>query len=195
MAAYWLDTFCMAPESKDHGPPLDLERVDEAEGLDALLGLEAGAAVEAAGVEQAGRHEREQREADDGECGGGAEHVAPEREQAGPGPVQPDEGTGRHHEVGRPVERVPELQEDREVEEPGLDLLLVEDADGLLPVDDPQRVVERVQRLLADLDPMGAEAVPGERVDQVEDDDQRRFLPPVEPGGTLDGLHGHGAPG
>ena len=22
MAAYWFDTFCMAPESKDHGPPL-----------------------------------------------------------------------------------------------------------------------------------------------------------------------------
>jgi hypothetical protein len=22
MAAYWLDTFCMVPESKDHNPPI-----------------------------------------------------------------------------------------------------------------------------------------------------------------------------
>ena len=58
-----------------------------------------------------------------------------------------------------------------------------------------QGVVEGVQRFFAHLDPMGAETVPGQRVDQVEDDDQRRFLPPIEPGGTLEGLHCHGAPG
>jgi hypothetical protein len=39
-------------------------------------------------------------------------------------------------------------------------------------------------RDLADLDPVRPEPVPGERVDEVEGDDQAGFLPPVQPGGA-----------
>ena len=75
MAAYWLDTRCMAGPERPRAAVV-LEGVDEAERPGVLLDLEPGAAVELLAVEQA-RRPREEGEPDDGERGRKDGAVAP----------------------------------------------------------------------------------------------------------------------
>ena len=180
-----------------------VERVHEAEVLAALFGGDPVAAVDAVVVEQPRGHQREQREADDRQRGREGQGVAPAGEVVAAAAEHPDERADRDEEVGGAVVRVPELDEPlgrerplRRGQEPVLDRLLVVEPDRPLDPDHPHRVVERRHRLLALVDEGRAELVPHRAVDQVEDRDDERFLPPEElvlPGSARFSLFDHDA--
>jgi hypothetical protein len=86
--------------------------------------------------------------------------------------------------VRRSVEDVEELDE-RRVEEPALDRLLVEEAERLLDVDDVDRVVERMPWLVADPQVGRPELVPHEAVDEVHRSDHHDLAQPGSGGAQL----------
>ena len=89
--------------------------------------------------QQARRHERPEREADEGERGRDRDGVAPQRVVVAELAVHEDEDRGRHHEVQRPVEVVAGDDERLEVQRPLLEGVLVVDAERLLPADELER--------------------------------------------------------
>ena len=96
--------------------------------------------------------------------------------------IAPDQRERRDGEVGGAVQDVPEADAapPGEVEVPTLELGLEVEAEAILDGDDRLRVVERSHRI-DDVAATGrAEAVPDERVHEVDDQDVEHFLPPTQ---------------
>ena len=136
------------------------------------------AAVAATDRQQAGRHQREQREPHQSRPGGQQPGGAPEGVVPGEAPVEPDEGEGGDREVEEPVEQVPELDERHPADKQVLEVALEVQPDAALPVDHQLGVGLRLARFHC----RGAELVPHPGVDAVEGPDDGQFQIPAGPG-------------
>jgi len=130
-------------------------------------------------IEEARRHHRKQREADDPEGGRDRESVAPLRKDVLAFVEQNPKDRQGHDEVGSAIERVPELDEASIGQEPVLDGLLMEQADGAFDADEKLCIVERLLWHAVGRELSRAEPVSAPRVDRVEDAHDQGFLPPV----------------
>jgi len=142
-------------------------------------------------VEQARRHEGEQRKADDRQTGGDRKGVAPLGKHVGPLQVQNDEHADRHEEVRRAVVSVHRLDEPAMRKKDFLHRLFVEQADPAFEADDAHRVGERVNRNVLTIHDVGAELIAGEGVDGIKDADDQRFFPPPALVDPADGAEVH----
>lgn len=161
------------------------DRVDETEVLCAVViakfVLDACTTVAHVGawfVEESGRHEREEDEADECESRHRGQRVAPLAEHIGPFLEQHEEDPERDEEVCRSVVRVHRLDEPRVWKEPILDGLFVIEAERTLDADHPHGIRECVQWNLDAPDERGAELVTDQGVDRVEGADDEHFFPP-----------------
>src|SRR5215207_549679 len=112
-------------------------------------GVDLAAAELARVVEEAGRHQRERGEPDEGQEGGERQRVAPQPVALGRLAEQPYERGTRHHEVEDAVVDVPEPDQtvERQVEVPALQSVLEVEADVALKLDDGLGVVVRRLRV------------------------------------------------
>ena len=97
------------------------------------------------GRQETGGHEGEESEADEGEGRRERQRVAPERVPPWLPAEEVEQGNDGHHEVGRAIEGIPEPQEEMPAQEPGLNVLLLEEAEEVLHSNDALGIVEGLE--------------------------------------------------